>query len=254
MFLLYKCGKCRQSFVALLFMLFCSASLAGIEIIDEGKAFRTEYLSEPWRLFYSLSSSVICKDIRDSYNEDSVTYYDKYNVVISKVLMVDVTNVIENTSLFSIDTDCPVFFVYLESVGAPSLWGPMSPLLVFSRKREESDKIIKIEIRNSNKEIEVLPMSCVVVRTREESFIYDKVNGLGTMSYYRVGESRCSREQKKYGDKRGVVYDRVYKLCSTCRGGGLIDVRRPFSCSCKLVDMIKTKLSFSFRVLDSVGE
>ncbi|MDP0562251.1 MAG: hypothetical protein QS721_07995 [Candidatus Endonucleobacter sp. (ex Gigantidas childressi)] len=250
MFLLYRYGKCFQPFVVLFFMLFCGASCwAGISIVNEGKAFSCESFNEPWELLYSLSSPVICQDIKEKYEEDSITYYDnKSNIVISKVQMVHVDKIIENTTMFSINTIKPAFFVYLEDTGASSSREPMSPLMVFKNGSANGNEI-NIEIRNSNKELSVLKVPWVTVNTMGGDFVCDKDTGQGTISYCRKDEVRSS-EVVEGG--RGKVYNHFDYLCGHC-GGLELDVG-PSICSCGSLYKVETKLSLSFKVLGSTDE
>ncbi|MDP0562256.1 MAG: hypothetical protein QS721_08020 [Candidatus Endonucleobacter sp. (ex Gigantidas childressi)] len=246
MFLLYRYGKCFQSFVVLLFMLCCGASCwAGVSIVHNGKAFECGCFSKPWKLLYSLSGSVICQDIKKKYEEDSITYYtNKSNIVISKVMAVSVDKIIENTTMFSINAGKPVFFVYLEDTGASSAWDPMSPLMVFKNDSAKGNEI-NVEIRDSNKKLSVFKASWVTVKTLGGDFVYDKVNGLGTMSYCRKDEVKSSDKVVEGG--RGKVYGNFHKVCSRCLG---IDIDCEQSiCDCGPLYQVETKLSFSFKVL-----
>ncbi|MDP0589020.1 MAG: hypothetical protein QS748_07430 [Candidatus Endonucleobacter bathymodioli] len=262
----YRCGKYSKSFLAFLFMLFCSVSWAGIEIIDEGKGFNVkgidgvEDFSEPWRLIYSLSSSVICKDIRDKYYEGSLTQYQsKPNVVISKVVMAKVENIMENTTMFSIDTDQPIFFVYLESVGASDVWSPMSSLLIFKNNSKKNGcGEITIEIRNSDAEKTITELSVpwVTVKTNEGVLTFDKLERVGTMLYSNRDERRKmhgNNQDNKKAVKRGKPCKVVHYTCDACRGMVDPDAMfygvEPSVCCCGNMEEIETKLFFSFKVL-----
>lgn len=249
MFLLNICEKCKQSFVAFLLMLFCSVSWAGIDIINEGRAFTSEVFREPWSLNYSLPGTVICEDIRDKYNEVSFTQYQsKPNIVISRVLRVSV-DVIQNTTLFSIDTNEPAFIVYLGNVVAPSAYDPVSPLLIFKNKSVGGDEI-RFEMKGASPEeaLKLVVVPWVTVET--ERWSLDEESGVGAILYSRYNEMSCKERTGKEGrdTRRGEVYAKSFYICDSCRAA------KPYGadpCNCCFEEFIETHLSFSFRVLNS---
>ncbi|MDP0588115.1 MAG: hypothetical protein QS748_02465 [Candidatus Endonucleobacter bathymodioli] len=267
----------RQSLVAVLFILLCSTSWAGIDISSDGKAFTCDKLKEQWKLTYALPFFAMCQDIANPYLADSVLqYHTKPNVGIVKVLLISIDNITKNTTLFSPDMSEPAFLVYLTSGSSDHAWLAMSSLFVFKNKSssgKDGSGEIKVEILDDGqtKIPTTLSFPWVTVQTTSPElslsaglhFIAgDKSSGILTYSK-KTYEQSPRYNYKVEGLKRGKNIGTSYEYCAKCFGsnrwGGAdmdslacMDGTPPtyYTCSCQDVVIIDTTLSFSFHVID----